>query len=311
VLAARTGDRRLVFVSICGNRLRSRLDGYVGNLAQDGLVSLDIAGTGGSGFDGLIGRAVQAALSANIHGNVDPRKLQEVLDQVSHERGIEFARDFVINDLSVHLDRVPDGMPAPDGEPQGTSVAWQPAGDIPETFLCAPIRVEDQLVLTFTVDTGRITKADTEAFALGVERLLIAGAKHDVPLADIGQVAGIVPVDRGPDWARVDSCWVHLPSARRLVRDATAAEASAVFVDAVDDGIVAYLTATAEIQSPQQAHLACMRLLPDRINTMAPADYVLCAGIPDDPDDQRSWQKLDVVARGTGRAWPLNEPGRG
>jgi len=71
-----------------------------------------------------------------------------------------------------------------------------------------------------------------------------------------------------------------------------------------DNRLVAYLTATEAIRTPEQAHAACMHLLPERHCAMAPGRYVLVDGIPDDSADERSWRKLTVIAEGDGRIKP-------
>lgn len=310
VLSHRTGVHRLLFTSISGNRFRSRLTDYVGNLAQDGLVVLDADVTG---FDELVGRAVHAAFTANVHSSYDPRRLWPILEEVGHRRGIEFARDFVINNLSDHLNPVADADRA-DLEPADsaaiaraqaqTTVVWLPAEDFPELLLCAPLRVDGELVLAFTADTEHMARPEIEAFARAVESLLIAAADCDLPLATASKGTGLEPADRGADWLHIDSCWVHLPSIRQLILDVT--PSAAVFPDDQNHHLTAYLTATDEIRTPQQAHLACMGLLPDRHTAMTPGHYVLCDGAPEDPTDELSWQKLEVIAEGDGRNYTGN-----
>jgi hypothetical protein len=74
--------------------------------------------------------------------------------------------------------------------------------------------------------------------------------------------------------------------------------AAQVVVD--ERGLVAYLPAV--VDTAQAAHAACMDALPERMNTMAPGHYVLCGGdVPADPTDTAAWDKLPVVAEGSGR----------
>jgi hypothetical protein len=269
---------------------------YVGNLAQDSLIALDIDADGT--FDALVARAAQAVMTANAHGSYDPRVLEAVHDEVGFARGVVFARDFVVNDLSVHL------SPSPDEEPVSeTTVVWMPADQIPEVLLCVTARVEGELIHTFTGDPARVTAQESEALVRGVERLLLAAMERDVPISELPRVCGTEPVRRGPQWANVDSCWIELPAVRALVQDATTASVVEVFVE---DGVLsAYIsvgaTTGADISMPHAAHVACMRLLPERYNVIAPGRYVFVDGIPDDPADARSWRKLAILAEGDGR----------
>ena len=306
VVACRTDVNRLVFASLSHNRFRLNLTDYVGNLAQDALVVLDVDAD--DTFDALVARAAQATMTANAHGSYDPRALEAVHDEVGFERGTVFARDFVVNDLSAHL------SPSADEEPVSqTTVVWMPAGAIPEVLLSVTARVDGEFIHTFTADPARITELESESLARGVERLLLAAAERDVSIGELPQVCGIEPVRRGPDWALVDSCWIELSSVRALVLDATGAPAVGVFVE---DGVLsAYVSDVAEIaepaaatasadtevRTPHAAHLACMRLLPERCNAMAPGRYVFVHGVPDDPDDAGYWRKLEVCGEGDGR----------
>ncbi len=294
VVACRADMNQLVFASLSHNRFRLNLAEYVGNLAQDSLIVLDIDAD--STFDALVARAAQAVMTANAHGSYDPRALEKVYDEVGFERGTFFARDFVLNDLSVHL------SPSPDEEPVSeTTVVWMPAGQIPEVLLCVTARVDGELIHTFTGDPARVTPRRARPYPL--ERLLLAAADRDVPMSELPQVSGIEPVRRGPDWARIDSCWIELPAVRALVQDATAAPIAEVFIE--DGLLTAYISApattAADVSTPHAAHLACMQLLPDRYNAMAPGRYVFVHGIPDDPTDARSWRTLPILAEGDGR----------
>jgi hypothetical protein len=199
----------------------------------------------------------------------------------------------------------PDDPSAIDGAQPQTSVVWLPADDFPEILLFAPLRVDNELVLAFTANTKYIARAEIESLARAVESLLIASADGDVLLAKAGDITGIEPVDRGSDWLCVDSCWVHLAAVQQLILEATTTPAAAVFPAEQDHHLIAYLTATDAIRTPQQAHLACMGLLPERHTAMTPGHYVLCDGIPEDPTDELSWQKLEIVAEGDGRDYTV------
>jgi hypothetical protein len=319
LLARRTAVDGLAFVSISGNRFHSRLGEYVGDLAQDGLIALDLDA---AGFDELIGRAAGATLIANANSSYDPQALNDMLDEVGHARGAVFARDFVVNNLSVHVEAAmanqqTDLRPAAGDDYDGElaralelcSLTWRPAPDFPEMLLCVPVRVDSEFIFTLTGDTAYLAEAELEQLVRGLERLVVAAADRDIPLAELGAVTGVEPVRRGPDWVRIDSSWIHLPAVRRLLLDALNAPAAHVFVGSPEHGdqgpatLIGYVTATDAIRSPHRAHLACMELLaePGRHLAMAPSRYVLCDGVPEDPADESSWRRLEIVAVGGGR----------
>jgi len=66
------------------------------------------------------------------------------------------------------------------------------------------------------------------------------------------------------------------------------------------------------ISTPQQAHAACMALLPrhgrprppgrTRYTAMTPGRYIVCEDAPADPADITGWQAQAVLADGSGRS---------
>ena len=315
LLARRTAVDSLAFASISGNRFHSRLSEYVGDLAQDSLIALnlDVAG-----FDELIGRTAGATLTANANSSYNPHALNAMLDEVGHARGAAFTRDFVVNNLSIHLNAAPPNRPADQPLADAAEIAqalelsrltWRPAPDFPEILLCAPIRVDSEFIFTLTGNTTYVGETELEQLTRGLERLIVAAADRDIPLTDLGTVTGVEPTLRGPDWAQIGPSFTHLPAVHQLLLDALNTPAAHVVANPPTPGtqnpptLTAYLTATDAIRSPHQAHLACMDLLaePGRHLAIAPTHYVLCDGVPDDPTDESSWQRLPTVASGNGR----------
>ncbi|HVV22894.1 MAG TPA: condensation domain-containing protein [Pseudonocardiaceae bacterium] len=290
VLGWRTGTSRCVFASVSGNRFRLRLREYVGSLAQDGLLALDVDA---SSFDELVARAARATLAANTHSMFDAPRLWRIIDEVGHDRGTAFTRDFSLNDLSSHLPFPEPSVDAAGDATGPTVVRWTESADFPVVMMCNPAKLAPELMLALTVDLRHVGEAETELLLRGVERLLVAAAAENVPLARLGEVTGVPPVVRDADWVCVDSNWVRLSAVRRLVTDAVGPSR----VVATRTGLVAYLSGT----SPVEAHAACMTRLPGRHLAMAPTHYVVCAGVPDDVDSMRQWRALPVVAEGDGR----------
>jgi hypothetical protein len=228
--------------------------------------------------------------------------------EIEHRRGIAFNRDFSFNNISEFMGDeagTPASEPAP-VPPQedlvrtldDSTISWLEWEHFPEMLMCHPVAVEPELVLALTANLRQVPRDDLELLLGGVERLLVAASAGPVPLARCGEITGVKPLVRGADWVLVDSCWVELSSVRQLVMDALAVPAVQVVVD--ECGLVAYLPAV--VDTAEAAHAACMAALPERHNTMAPGHYVLCGGdVPADPADTGAWQKLPVVAEGSGR----------
>jgi Condensation domain len=302
VLSWRTGIRQSVFASVSGNRFRLRLREYVGSLAQDGLMALD---TDEPTFDELVVRAAKATLTANTTSMFDATKLWRLIDQVGHERGTAFTRDFSVNDLSTHFgltdesaEMSTDVADVAAALPR-TEVLWIESAPFPVLLICNPAQLAPDLMLGLTADLRYVSEAEVESLLRGVEGLLVAAAGENVPLTRLGEITGVVPVERDADWLCVDSCWVRLSSVRQLVTDAV--PGSRVVMGSA--GLVAYVSATSAISTPIEAHAACMSLLaePGRHTAMAPGHYILCAGTPTDVADESAWRALPVVAEGNGR----------
>ncbi|HEX3647315.1 MAG TPA: condensation domain-containing protein [Pseudonocardiaceae bacterium] len=287
VLSWRTGVPRCVFAAVSGNRFRLRLREYVGSLAQDGLLALDVDT---ATFDELVTRAAKATLASNTNSMFDATKLWRVIDQVGHQRGTAFSRDFTLNDLSTHFDAAIELPPAP----AATEVRWLESAPFPVVLMCNPARLAPDLMLALTVDLRHVGEAETESLLLGVEALLVAAADADLPLSRAGAAPGVTPVERDADWLGVDSCWVLLSSVRSVV--GAALPGSHVVV--VDGRLIAYVPVSADVTTPEAAHAACLAALPGHRLAMAPGHYVLCAGAP---SDDAGWAARPVVAEGDGR----------
>ncbi|GAB3845591.1 hypothetical protein GCM10029963_24100 [Micromonospora andamanensis] len=114
VVSVRVGQSRCVFASLSSNRFTSRLRDYVGTLAQDGLVVVDVTGPT---FDDLVRRTSAAMLRANRSSIFDVTELVTHAVQINDEQGMDFSRDCVFNNISAHL---------PSGTDQTTNVQLPP-----------------------------------------------------------------------------------------------------------------------------------------------------------------------------------------
>jgi hypothetical protein len=292
VMSIRTGIRHCVFALMSGNRFRQRLHGYVGALAQDSLLAFDVEG---DDFDEIVRRIAAATLTANTYSQYDIDQLLTVMDEIGHERGIAFNRDFSFNNVSDFMTLEVGETDVPDDTP--TTITWQPWQYFPEMLMCHPVSFGSQLIVALTANQRHVDKTELELLLGGVERLLIAAAEGVVPLEKLTEIIDVEPLHRDADWVCVDSCWARLSLVRQLVLDAVDAPDACVAMG--EHGLTAYLPAV--VDDVESAHSQCMTELPERYCTMAPRHYVLCDGIPDDPDDVGAWQALPVVAEGDGR----------
>lgn len=307
VLARRTGQRHCAFLTRTSNRYERRLREYVGSLAHDTLISVD---TGVPDFAGLVRQAGTATLRAARNGLINEAEVLRVAAEVDHDRGISYARDCVFNDLSTaYSARSQPAAAAPD--PAGlaraleqTTVRWVNWAEVPQLLLFNLVQVDEELILgVLTASTQRIPRPEIELLLRGLELLLAAAASTDVDLDGIGEITGVEPVSRGPGWLQVDSCWIEVPQVQRLVDAAVGPAVARVFAvpDGPDRTTVVACLAGGSIRTPEQAHAACLRLLPGRHTAMAPGRYVICERPPADPGDLAAWLAGPALADGDGR----------
>jgi hypothetical protein len=97
-----------------------------------------------------------------------------------------------------------------------------------------------------------------------------------------------------------DVCGAPRYHRARLVDDALAPAVARVFASAEGRPLVAYLTATDAVRTPEQAHSLCMAVLVHHRTAMTPRHYVICRTAPAALADPAAWPA--PLAAGTGRA---------
>jgi hypothetical protein len=148
-------------------------------------------------------------------------------------------------------------------------------------------------------DAGLVPRAELESVLLAVERLLVAAAHGDVPGDRMPGLIGLEPLADTPHRILVDHCWVDVTGVQRLVDDALAPAVAHVFASADGRPLVAHLTATDTVQTPEQAHARCMAVLAHHPTAITPRHYIICRTAPRDPSDPAAWPA--PVVTGTGR----------
>src|SRR5262249_55544483 len=138
---------------------------------------------------------------------------------------------------------VPDSpVPAEPATPAPAELWWQPLPSAPAPPLCLELWQLDGVLRLRMVsgDLSRAPRGEVEALLLAIERLILAAADGDLDEAAIGRTLGLTPLNRGPDWVLLDSCWVELPEVRRVVGEALGSTVVGVFATGADQ-LVAYL----------------------------------------------------------------------
>ncbi|MGW2303128.1 condensation domain-containing protein [Streptomyces sp. NPDC001809] len=306
------------------NRYHPRLARSVNTLSQDALLSLDVRVPT---FDALLKKAWGAALNAYRHSQFDAVALWEMIGEATRERGSRFARDVVFNDVSTLPPTVaaitsaacPDdgadekdaGEDGPGGDgPGGLDLRWGPGQVLPTRVLTFVHAIEPELHLAAWLDPALFTPDRAEAFLTGLVRLLEAAAKDDVPLAALTAVTGVGPVDRGPDWHRIDGSWTSPPLVARTLSEALRGLPVHVTAGppgpegggpAEGGGLTAYVAAGDRPLTPAAAHTALMDALPGRPGVLAPRRYVIVHHPPTEADRTSAWLRQQILRKGTGR----------
>jgi hypothetical protein len=302
VVARRANYPELVLPVLSSNRFERHLVNYAGSLAQSTIATVEI---GGRSFDELVRHTWTRVMEASRHGRYDRAKQAAMDERTEHERGLRFNYDPMFNSL------VPEswsGLTAGVGfQPEEIEVAlartelrWRPM-----PFSGTPIQfrlnqIDGCLRLdTWSGDTGLVPRAELESVLLAAERLLVAAAHADVPGSQIPEIIGLEPLAGTPHRILVDHCWVDVADVQRLVEDAIAPAAARVFASAGGRPLVACLTATDAVRTPEQAHDRCMAALAHHPTAITPRHYVICRTAPPDPADPAAWPP--PLATGTGR----------
>ncbi len=305
VVARRACYRELVLPIVSSNRFEPHLATYVGPLAQGAAATVEIPGRS---FDELVRHTWITVLEASRLARCDTARRDAMNKLVEQERGLRLNLDPFFNSL------VPEswsGLTAGVGvRPEEIGIAlartelrWRPAldGGVPLRFSLN--QVDGCLRLdAWSGDAGLLPRAELEAALLAVERLLVAAAHGDVPAGRVPEATGLEPIAGGPDRIVADHCWVCLADVQRLAEDALAPAAARVFASVGGVPLVAYLTATSDIQTPEQAHISCMTALARHPTAITPRHYVICPAAPANPadsDDPAAWPP--PLAAGTGR----------
>jgi hypothetical protein len=303
VVARRASYPELVFPLSSSNRFEPHLVNYVGSLAQSSIATVEVAGRS---FDELAGHTWTTVIEASRHGRYDLVR-QAAIDRLTeHERGLRVPpHDPWFNSL------VPEswsGLTAGVGlQPQEIEVAltltelrWRP---LPVSALPVRFRlnqVDGCLRLDmWSGDAGLVPRAELESVLLAVERLLVAAARDDVPSSRMPGLIRLQPIGAAPGRMLIDHCWIDLADVQRLVDDALAPATAHVFAAAGDHPLVACLTPTDAIHTPEQAHAHCMAALPRHPTAITPRHYAICHTAPPDPADPTTWPP--PLATGTGR----------
>ena len=302
VIARRASYRELAFPVLSSNRFERHLTDYVGSLAQDSIATVEI---GGKSFDELAGHTWTTVMESCRHGRYDEDKRTAIAELIEYERGLRFNHDPLFNSL------VPEswsGLTAGVGfQPEEidaaltrTELRWRPMPVNTTPIRFTLNQIDDRLRLdAWSGDAGLVPRAELDSVLLAAERLLVAAARGDVAHDQIPGLIGLEPLPGTPGRILVDHCWVDVGDVQRLVDEAVAPALARVFAPAGGRPLLAHLTVTDAVRTPEQAHARCMAALENHPTAITPRHYVICRTAPPDPADLAAWPA--PLAAGTGR----------
>ncbi|WP_176711023.1 condensation domain-containing protein [Streptomyces sp. Ncost-T6T-1] len=322
LVAHRAGQDSCVTAVPSANRFHARVARSVTTTSQDALLHLDVRVPA---FDALVSRTWGAVLNAYRHSQFDSVRLWEMIDRVTAERGSHFGRDVVFNDVSA--------LPAPllgtetqSGGDAEQELTWGPPQALPTRMLAFTYRTTPQLHISLWAAPSVFTPEEAEGFLSGLVLLLEAAAAGDVPMEALAEVTGVRPAERGPDWLRLDGCWVSPDAVRETLgravgglpvwvqvteepgpedsaAGAAGADAAAGGASGADPHLTAYIACGATPLTPEKAHRALTALIPAAgSGVLAPHRYVIVENPPTEPDRSDAWRRLNTIDEGTGRS---------
>ncbi|MFH9725591.1 condensation domain-containing protein [Streptomyces sp. NPDC017254] len=306
LVAHRTAQTACVAAVPTSNRYHSRLARSVNTLSQDALLSLDVQVPT---FDALLKKSWGGALDAYRHSQFDAVRLWEMIGRATFERGSQFARDVVFNDVSTLPSAVVPGASARPEDTAGPDLelSWGPDQVLPTRVLTFVYATEPLIHLALWADPALFDKDEAEGFLTGLVRLLEAAATDDVPLSSLTGVTGVRPVERGPRWCRVDGSWTSPPLVAETLSEVLGGLPVHVTVEASyaymppERALTAYIAAGDTPLAPAEAHTALMDALPGRPGVLAPRRYVIVQDPPAEADRSSAWLRQQILREGTGR----------
>ncbi|MET9050252.1 condensation domain-containing protein [Streptomyces bacillaris] len=334
LVAHRAGQDSCVTAVPSANRFHPRVARSVTTTSQDALLHLDVRV---ETFDALVARTWGAVLNAYRHSQFDSVRLWEMIGRVTAERGSHFGRDVVFNDVSA-LPAPLLGTDAQEGDGAEHELVWGPPQALPTRLLAFTYRTAPQLHISLWAAPSLFAPEEAEGFLSGLVLLLEAAAAGDVPMGTLTEVTGVRPAERGPDWLRLDGCWVSPDAVRETLGRAVGGlpvhvtgEPGPDGTEAADGGegladgaygtgatagtdgtaggapgaephLTAYIARGETPLTPEEAHRALTALIPAAgSGVLAPRRYVLVTDPPAGPDRSDAWRRLKTIDEGTGR----------
>jgi hypothetical protein len=308
-LAAVSGRETCALQLIVNNRHDERRRDLVAPVVQNGIFLLepsarDVAET--------VSRCYRRGLMAYSCGHYDPAALDAAKDEAASQRGVDFDLTAYFNDVRGGRDRW-EGIESEGLSRAGlaalrekTTLSHVGAWETQDCkFFVSAESAPDRALLFLLADTAYLPLPVIEQVLRGVETIVAEAAFRQVPLAEIADLTGLRPPERGVGWELIGPAWVRPSAVAEVVRKAAGTEQAAVFTRLSPEGtgheLEAFLPDLATGGSIEDLHRKVVGELKGRTDVIAPGTYHLCRKAPAEPGDIRAWLESGTVDSGTGR----------
>jgi hypothetical protein len=306
ILAAYNGHDTAVLKLVTGNRLDQRSREMIAINAEDAFLVFPVADVD---LLTAVRQIHRSAFDSYRRSQYDPFQLHPLIAEAGRRRGATF-------DLSAYFNNGHRGSDWPSAGPDLEPTAlgrlrrdsrYSRMDSLPKSDMKYYVAAANQGAglcrLVVMVDTAFLPGALGEVILKGIETLLCDAVAEEVQVSEIPSRIGMVPAGRGTDWVRTSVGWVRPDEVVELVRAAAGGAETAVFARRHPDRrdiweLMAYVVGTVR---PEDLHRRVLDALSARPGAAAPAEYVVCESAPRWGSGLDDWQKVTVVARGSGR----------
>ena len=292
-----TDQPGLVVSAPTANRFLPELRGYLGTLASDALILLDVAVS--DSFDGLCAQAAARAMRAYSRAWYDTAALYDSIAETSRLRGINaYARECLFNDVSALGGAV---LPAASADPFTDGV--EPSADAYSLSLLTLNlhQLDGVLVASVNANPHCLPGIGPGGFARALEQLLVRAGASDIDHGTMSRILPAPPVRRTGDWHYIDHGWIHLGAVRRML----AAELGRYQfeVEVVPDGarekrLVCHVHDRSGELSATRLHCKLVEAVHRHAAVMAPHEYVFHDGRKPLPEDDPGRRRRPVRESG-------------
>jgi hypothetical protein len=303
LLGIRTGNTTVALRLFASNRYGPQAQAMVATCVQPVLFSVDLRDVT---FRELIARSWESAVLAYRHARYPSNVIDQLIDEVSIERGAAI-------DLLSHFNDMTDAGPAADRSPDTREIlAALPdsrfrhrgvLGAHQKFLLQIGGQRGGRLRVTVIADPRCLSRDDVRTLVCGVETLLVEAVQRDFSLAEAAELAGVVPRRRSRTAIEVGGCLTEPEAVLGVLRDIPGVVAARV---SLADGpgrprLIGRVAVDRAGLDAESLHLECMRGLQSCPMAITPGYYFIHLAESADGDIEAMLDDLPLCGQGDGR----------